>query len=459
MKRIFLAALCILSLVPSLSSANIRIEITQGVDAGLPIGVVPFDWHGDKLLPPVDVSGIIHADLSRSGRLQPIAEESLPALPRRSQDIQYVTWREAGIEYIVVGQIEEKSRKRYQVTYELLDVLRGQAQAAGVSPVLKRGEYTVHENELRALSHHISDEIFFAITGIPGVFSTKLAYVTVKDPAPNAQDKRTWYELIVADADGFNPQPLLRSTDPIMSPAWSPDGSKLAYVSFEGEHSAIYISHLKNGHRELITRYPSINGAPAWSPDGRHLAVVLSKDGSPNIYIVDLSSKKLTQITNDRSINTEPSWVPSGRSVIFTSNRGGRPQIYQVTLASLEVRRLTFMGNYNARASLTPDGHRMAIVHQTENGFNIAVQDVIVDADGLLDTGALQVLTNSPLDESPSIAPNGDMILYSSTEQYQGRDQQMLGIVSVDGRARFRLPADSDVKHPAWSPFLSSRQH
>ena len=301
-------------------------------------------------------------------------------------------------------------------------------------------QYRVHMRDLRQLAHHISDEIFQNLTGEREVFSTRIAYILVEN---RGQQGQASYTLEVADADGQNPRILLRSSHPIMSPAWSPDGKRIAYVSFESNKSEIYIVNVATGRRELITSYEGINGAPSWSPDGKKLAVVLSKSGHPNIYIVDLATKQLERLTTTRAIDTEPHWSPDGNSIIFTSDRGRTPQIYRVTLINKKIERMTFEGNYNASASYAPDGKAIILLHRIGSGFNIALQDI--------NTGHISQLTRFGNNESPSISPNGRMVLFAAKHGCRN----VLSMVSTDGRVRLTLPARTgEVQEPAWPPFL-----
>jgi TolB protein len=411
-----LSFLAIMFLSP-LTYAMLSMELTQGVMGAIPISIVPFTTDIGST-PLQDVSGIISSDLSHSGRFKVYAEKN-------------------GIDNVVTGRLKRLTSDHYEVNFELHDMLRGN----GKETIVLSKHYNVTGSALRALAHHISDLIYSQITGTRGVFSTKLAYIVVEKGTNAAA---THYILEVSDQDGYNPRPLLTSLDPIMSPAWSPDGKQIAYVSFENRHAGIYIENVVTGERYLLSEFPGINGAPAWSPDGKKLALVLSKSGSPNIYMMDVATRTLTQLTHDYYINTEPAFAPDGRSLLFTSNRSGGVQIYQLNFKSNHISRLTYDGNYNARASYSPDGRHVTLIHRVANVYSIALLD--------LDTGTMQVLTSSKGDSnSPSMAPNGSMILYNTLDQ----DQNLLAIVSVDGHVQLRLPSRvGEAEDPAWSPYL-----
>lgn len=418
-------------------SANgmLSMELTRGVAGAIPIAIVPFAKQGD--LPPQDISAIVSNDLQNSGRFKVYTQNALSQFPSDLSQVSTQYFRHLGTDNVVVGKINSLGGDRFQVNFQLLDMFHGSETA---NMMLSR-TYTVSGNDLRTLAHHISDLIYQQITGVRGVFSTKIAYVLVQ----RANDRPTRYVLELSDQDGYNPRPLLNSPEPIMSPSWSPNGKQLAYVSFEHGKAQIYLQDVLTGGRRLLSESPGINGAPAWSPNGRQLALVLSKSGSPNIYIMDIATQSLRQITKDFYINTEPSWSADGSSLLFTSNRGGGLQIYQINLTTGNTSRVSFDGDYNARAMATRDGKTIAMIHRVEGNYNIAVLD--------LDAGITRVLTNGATDSaSPSFAPNGSMILYETV--YSGRN--VLAMVSTDGRVQLRLPPrEGEAQDPAWSPFLS----
>lgn len=414
-----------------------HIVIDGGKTGGLPIAVVPFAVEGDKNAIP-DIAQIIHADLFSSGQFTPLAFQSLRQFPKQASEVQFPYWQSLNVQDLVCGRIRQTGNSQYSVHFELLDISR---QKAGQdhSPLLSMQFDNIASTEFRALAHHISDLVFEKIIGVKGFFSTRIAYVSVAQGRTGSV-----HTLEVADYDGYHPRTLFRSNYPMMSPSWSPDGKRIAFVSFEKERSSINVVEVKTGHLERLTQFPGLNSAPTWSPDGRTMAVVLSKDGAPKIYTLDLSSKKLTRLTDGSGIDTEPNFAPDGRSLVFTSDRGGKPQIYKVTLGTGKTERLTFTGSYNAKPSLTPDGKNLVTLHRSDEGlFNIAVHS--------LEYGGVRVLTQSGLNDSPTLAPNGMMVIYGS--QVNGR--RVLGAVSLDGRFRIRLPSrDTEVQEPTWSPFV-----
>jgi TolB protein len=423
--RLLLLLVCLLTV--STARAVLTIDITQGVEAGMPIAIVPFGGQGGA---PEDLGQIISNNLARSGRFEPIDPKDFLSRPHDERGVQFKDWRLIKAEALVVGRIEKLGGDRYRVRFQLFDVFKG-SQLAGY-------RYTVRGRQLRRVAHQISDIVYEKLTGEPGAFDTRIAYITVERKTGGTSR----FLLQVADADGYNPITVLDSNEPIMSPAWSPDGRRLAYVSFENRRSMVYLQTLADGKRELVADYRGINSAPAWSPDGSKLALVLSRDGNPEIYVLDLRSRQLRRITEHHAIDTEPVWSPDGRRLAFTSDRSGKPQVYQVPVRGGTPERLTFEGDYNARPGFAPDGKSLSLVTGEKGRFHIGILQ--------LANKSLQVLTQSTLDESPSFAPNGRMVLYATEEANQG----VLAAVSSDGRVRQRLRfLQGDVREPAWSPF------
>ncbi len=426
-----LVAILSLMVISVVARAELTIEITQGVDKPTPIAVVPFSWSGGFGLEE-DVAEVIGGDFGRSGLFEVMNRDNMLSNPSTRNEVSFRDWRLAGQEFLVIGRIKPERDGRIRVEYEVYDVVKEQ-QILAAARVGSR-------NGLRDVAHVIADNIYEYLTGLKGAFYTRILYVTAEKTGVESYR----YRLRLADSDGARPRTILESSEPIMSPSWSKDTRRVAYVSFESGRPAIYIQNLLTGNRQKIQSFSGLNGAPAWSPDGNKMALVLSKDGNPEIYVLDLQQRQLTRLTHHYGIDTEPSWAPDGKSLLFTSDRGGQPQIYQMDLRSRALDRLTYEGVYNARASLTQDGRFLAMVHQGNDGvFRIAVQD--------LKTGRLDVLTRTALDESPTIAPNGSMILYATQKGNRG----VLGGVTLDGNVRFLLPAtQGDVREPAWSPYL-----
>ncbi len=415
----------VLSLVAVCANAQLTIEITQGVDNPTPIAVVPF---GVTSSLSEDLRGIVAADLERSGLFRPIPPQDMLSFPQNESELHYRDWRVLGASYVVIGTLTE-TPTGHSLTYELYDVL-------SQNRLLSRTVTGTPQTE-RDSAHAVSDAVYQAITGIRGIFATKIMYVEdLTEPGPSR------YRLMMADADGARPEMIFSSSQPILSPTWSNDRTQVAYVSFETTRPAIFRQNLITGAREQLTNFQGLNGAPSWSPDDQKLALVLSKDGNPEIYVLDIASKRLTRVTNHFAIDTEPNWTIDGKSLIFTSNRGASPQIYQVGLASGRVERLTFEGNYNARPRVSPDGKSLVMIHRYDDVFHIAMQD--------LESGNIRILTETWLDESPSIAPNGAMLIYATQHNNKG----VLAAVSMDAGVKFRLPSQQgNVREPAWSPF------
>jgi len=421
-----LAVLC----WPAAAPALLTIEITQGADRGIPIAVVPFGWDASKGALPHDVAAVVDADLARSGRFLALPKKDFLSLPHLDHDVKFKDWRLLKADALVIGNITPAANGRVEVQFRLYDVFR-EKQLAGYS-------YTVPPAGLRRLAHQIADVIHEKLTGEPGAFNTRIAYVTRE----GARGKTPTYKLQVADSDGYDPRTVVQGREPLLSPAWSPDGKRLAYVSFEAKRSMVYLQNLDDGKRELLAEHRGINSAPAFSPDGRRLALTLSRDGNPEIYLFDLGSRTLKRLTQHPAIDTEASFSPDGRHLIFTSDRAGKPQIYRMSVDGGQAERLTFEGDYNARASYAPDGKMLTLVSRQDGRYRIATLR--------LDTRALQVLTDTSLDESPSFAPNGRLIIYATEVRGRG----LLASVSADGRVRqlYRLE-EGDVREPVWSPY------
>ena len=422
------ALLGILCLLSPVAWSELRIEVTQGVDNAVRIAVVPFDVKGGRGWLTEDTAEVVTSDLRLSGRFDTLPVSQMLSMPHKSSQVFYRDWRLLKVECLVIGTVE-RNGDQLRVHYELFNVPK---QTIELSESIVGGR-----DELRDMAHHISDVVFETLTGIAGSFSTQIMYITASGPLLDQT-----FRLNIADADGHNVRTVLESKEPMLSPTWAPDGNRIAYVSFEEDsRPSIYIQDLEKRTRQVITRFPGLNGAPAFSPDGKQLALVLSKSGSPDIWIYDLQTRRLRQVTRHYGIDTEPSWTADGKSIVFTSDRGGKPQIYRISLADLRIERLTFEGDYNARASLLADGSGLVMVHRRDGVFHISLLE--------LERGRLSVLTETSLDESPSIAPNGSMLIYAT--RYGG--QGILAAVSIDGGVKFNLPSsEGDVREPAWSP-------
>ena len=406
------------------AAAQLRLDITEGVKDAVPVAVVPFA--GQPEGGANDVADVVSGDLRLSGRFAPLDRADIVSRPTRASDVRLEDWRLLKADYVVVGEVGADAGT---VRFELINVRTGQQMLAEQLPVAGR--------PLRAVAHQVSDLVYERLTGIRGAFGTRLAYVAVEGRAPNRN-----YRLVVSDADGYNPRTIAQSAQPMMSPAWSPDGQNLAYVSFEGGVSAVYVQRLSSGERRRVSARAGVNGAPAWSPDGTRLALTLSRDGNLDVYVLELATQALTRITTDEAIDTEAEWSPDGRTIYFTSDRAGNAQIYRVSVDDRsDVQRVTYTNGYNARPRVSPDGQSLAMV-TLDRGYRIAIMD--------LKARTLRVLTDGPQDESPSYAPNGAMLVYST----DARGARVLGLVSADGVSRERLASErGNVREPAWSPF------
>jgi TolB protein len=420
----------VLALVAASARAQLVIEISRGRENAVPIAVVPFGWESTGAA-PFDVAQVVAADLHRSGRFAPLDRKDMIDRPTSGDQIRFQDWRYLKSDFIVVGKLVPEGADRFTANFELYGVAKGDRLASE--------RVSASSTSMRAMAHRIADIIYEKLTGRPGAFSTRIAFVNAEGTAPQLR-----YKLLVADADGENQQTIANSTEPLMSPAWSPDGQSLAYVSFENKASAIFVQTLRTGERRAVSRRSGINGAPAWSPDGNTLALTLSrKDGDVDVYTLNLQNQVLTRMTFDPGIDTEPAWSNDGRKLYFMSDRAGSPQIYEVDIAQPNrATRVTFEGSYNARPRISPDGKLLSVVHLDKGNFRIAIVD--------LASRGVQVLSPGRQDESPSFAPNGDTLIYAT----QDRGQGVLATVSIDGNVQQRLAASSgDVREPVWSPF------
>lgn len=421
---------CFILFYAAVSIADVRIIITDGVNTAKPIAVVPFKWLGNSA-PPENIDEIISSDLRNSGKFNPMETRNMPQLPDSASAVIAKEWSALGIDSVITGQIQPDASGNYLITYQLVDTVNNPGS------IIKDNQFTVPERWLRYAGHTASDEIFESLTGIKGAFKTRIAYIVKMNKGPYT------HELRVSDYDGYNEVTLHRSTQPLMSPTWSPDGKKIAYVTFESGKSALVMKTLETGAVEVIADFPQHNGAPAFSPDGSKLAFALSKEGNLNLYVMDLTTKKIKQVTYGRSNNTEPTWMPDSQTLVYTSDQTGRPQLYTITIDGGMAKRLTWDGSQNQNADVSKDGSFIAMI-STNNGEQKVTKFDIA-------SNAYQTLTNTFLDETPSIAPNGTMIIYSST---QGLGT-ILNLVSTDGNFKAKLPGtDGQVKFPTWSPYL-----
>jgi TolB protein len=430
--RVFLAVLTAACLAAPAAVAQLKLEITSGVTHPVPIAVVPF---AEAPADGTDVADVVQHDLVGSGRFAELPRNRMPGTPTNAADVKAADWKAAGSDYVVVGQVTPIAGGELALDFNLLNTLTGQSIA--------RQRFVGPASALRNAAHRASDVIYQAITGIRGAFATRIAYVAIVGEGAAQR-----FQLVIADADGYNQHLILESRFPLMSPAWSPDGQWIAYVSFEDHLSAVYVQRVLTGQRTRVSMRAGINGAPAWSPDSRKLALTLSGDtGHPQIYILDLASQHLTRITDVPAINTEAAWSPDGRYIYFTSDRAGEPQIYRIgATPGSPTQRITFTDEYNAGPHLSPDGKLLAMTTRDDSGgYRIAVQNLV--------TGDFRVLTHGRLDQSPSFAPNGASIMYA-VRPGQGQEG-ILATISVDGLTGLSLkPTQGEVRDPAWGPFI-----
>ena len=403
-------------------TSELILEITQGTEDPYRVAILKFE--GDQKVSN-DIDKIIRNNLKRSGEFNLFANEDLLSLPTSETEVIFNDFKILNIDYLVIGKIV-KDGISISVVYDIFDINKGK----------KIRTSTVYgiPNKNRQLGHYVSDGIYEEITGMKGISSTKILYVT--------ENKN--FNLMVADADGSNEQILLKSNDPIISPAWSPDSKKVAYVSFETGMAKVYIQDIATGERELAIENSSQISSPSWSPDGKFLSLTMYQDGNAEIYILNLKNRNLTRLTNHFSIDTESSWSPKGSKIMFTSGRSGSPQLYEIDLRRFNAKpkRITFDGNYNAKGSYLPNNEGFIFVHRENKNFQIAIK--------YFNENFIRPLTNAQLDESPSISPNGNVIVYAIKDD----GMSLLAGVTLSG-AKFRLPAKMGfVREPAWSGFL-----
>jgi TolB protein len=421
-----------LALVAGTVQAADPLVISSGTDRATPIAVVPFGWQGGSVLPE-DMAEIIGNDLRNSGVFEPIPRQNMISLPTQATEVIYRDWQALGAQYVLVGSIVPNAG-RLQIQFALFNVTTQQQ--------VMTGSVGGGVDQLRDMAHHIADQSFEKLTGVKGAFSTRMLYVTAERFAVN----NTRYTLQRSDYDGARAVTLLQSREPILSPSFAPDGRRIAYVSFEQKRPRIFVQHIDTGRREQITNFEGLNGAPAWSPDGNRLAFVLSRDGNPEIYVMDMGSRQIRRVTNQPSIDTEPFWGKDGQTLYFTSDRSGKPQIYKTNINGGSAERVTFIGNYNANPKLSADEKTLVMIHRQDGYtvFKVAAQD--------LQRGNLRILSDTSLDESPTVAPNGTMVIYATRQQGRG----VLMLASTNGRVRLPLPtAQGEVREPSWSPFLN----
>ena len=426
MKKISLFALFVL---PLFCASELFLEITKGSEDPFKVAMIPFAGNSSV---SKKLNKVIRNDLSRTGEFSLLDERLLLPLEIENEEINYQDWRLLGMDYLVVGNIV-KEKNSIDVSYEIYDIQKRRK--------IRSSKVFGLPNQLRQLAHYTSDGIYESIAGIKGIASTKLLYVN----EIKSEDVKSRYRLMLADSDGANEQTLLSSSEPIISPSWSPDGKKVAYVSFETGLAKVYIQNIASGKRESVLSKNTQISSPSWSPDGKYLSLTIYQDGNAEIYILRLRDKTLTRMTNQFAIDTESSWSPKGNKILFTSGRSGSPQIYELDLRRLnsKAKRISFEGSYNAKASYLPNEEGIIFVHRSTDGlFHIALK--------YKKENFIRILTEAKMDESPSVAPNGNMVIYGITEG----DQSMLAGFSLSG-ATFKLPASQgEVREPAWSNFL-----
>ena len=426
-KKLLLIPLLLIFL-PSLFS-QLRIEIRGGLENPMSIAVVPLRWNLDSRQ-ELFIHQIIKADLESFGEFDVIPPENMLSLPTKREEVFYKDWRLLGTDYLVIGDINKSvTESDIEVSFLIFDVIRER--------IVHKGTVLGPIDSIRRVGHKVSDVIYEKVQGIPGIFSTQIAYID----KPSKLDKN--YNLMISDIDGYESISLFSSPQPLMSPSWSPDKKNIAYVSFEEGTSRIFIQKLSNADRIGLKLEEGINSSPNWSPNGDKLSAVLSKTGNPDIFIYDLETSSWSQLTKHFGIDTEPDWSPSSKKILFTSNRSGSPQIYEVDTRTKRVKRITYEGTYNARGRYLPDGKSIVFVHRSNGIFHIATQN--------LRSGKIRVLTDTSLDESPTVSPNGNVIIYAT----KSGDKDILAGITLDGKTKFIMPSlKGEAREPSWSPLI-----
>ena len=410
-------------------SGQLRIEIKGGLEDPINVAVVPMQWNLDS---PQDlfVHEVIKSDLESFGEFDVLPPKNMLSLPSSKEEVFFKDWRILGTDFLVIGDIGlSEVENEIKVSFFIFDIVKER--------LIHKGVVFGTKKSLRRISHKISDNIYSKINGIPGIFSTQIAYID----KPSVSDPN--YNLMISDLDGFQSLSLFSSPQPLMSPSWSPDKKKIAYVSFEEGTSRIFIQQLSNAERFGLKLERGINSSPNWSPNGDKLSAVLSRTGNPDIFIYDLKLSTWIQVTNHFGIDTEPDWSPDSRKILFTSNRSGSPQIYEANIKTNRIKRITFDGTYNARGRYLPNGKDIVFVHRRNGVFHIAKQN--------LRSGNINILTDTSLDESPTVSPNGNVVIYATKDG----DKDILAGITLDGRTKFIMPSlKGEAREPSWSPLI-----
>ena len=409
-----------------LSESKLKIEITQGSETLPKIAIVPFQ--NEILSGRETISSLVEANMTLFGEFNSIKKTEMLSYPNSEENFFYRDWRLLEVDYVVIGRVDNTDLTNLDINYLVFDI--------GLKKIILKGDISGNLNELEQISKIISNRAYQSITGLDGVFNTKLAYIL--NPSKNS------YKLYISDIDGSNEQLLFKSLSPLMSPSWSADRKKLAYVSFEKGYPEIYIQDLLSGNRSSIDTLGMSNSAPVWSSDSKYIAFVMSMSGNPDIYLYNLRNKKISRLTRHYGIDTEPAWSPNSKKLLFTSNRSGSPQIYELIVSTGRIKRVTLDGDYNARARYFPNGKDIVLVHGNDGVFHIATKN--------LKSRFINSISKTSLDESPTISPNGNIIIYATKKKTQG----FLAGLTLNGKSKFTLPVqEGSVREPAWSPLAN----